>query len=122
MDSVGIANVIAQALTPLQLILLVLLGGVIYALYLLFKRVADIMDERAKVSEERNKALLNINERFDTYVKEHRHEHNKLDSMIGHLQSDTTELRRESTIIRDGQIRMEAKVDVLVEKYARREI
>jgi len=121
MDMLDVFKTVADRLPPTELFNLLVFAGVGYGFKVIFSRLTSIMDERAKVSEERNKALININKRFDTYVEEHRHEHNQIENRLSHLQSDMAEIRRDSASVRDSQIRIEAKMDVLLENRRKNE-
>jgi len=109
-----IASSIIDALTPLQIILLMLLLAIIYALYHSFKQISIIIKERAKVNDKRNRDFYDINAKFNTYVSEHRNEHNQMNNRLAHLQNEVAEIRKDSARVRDSQISIEAKLDVLL--------
>lgn len=119
MDFTELAIAIVKTLTPGELFYIVALATFGYGLYKAFKRISEIVVDRTKINDKRNRDFYNINSKFDTYVTEHRNEHNQLNNRLGHLQNEVTEMRKDTTAIRECQIRQDAKIDVILEKYIR---
>jgi len=116
----SLLKVIFEKIPPSEVLNILIFAGIFYAFYIVFSRLTKMMDDRAKVSEQHNRSLLEINKRFDTYVNEHQHLHNQVDNRLNHMNSELVEIRKDTTSVRDSQIRIEAKVDVLVEDRLRR--
>jgi len=85
----------------------------------MFAMITGIMRDRAKMAEKRDKQSLQYKQSFDTYVSEHRHEHNQMDNRLNHMNSELVEVRKDMTAVRDSQIRVETKLDILLENRIR---
>jgi len=106
-------------LSPLELLYLIPLAGMGYALNKMFAMIAGIMSDRVKMAEKRDKQSLQYKQSFETYVSEHRHEHNQMDNRLNHMNSELVEVRKDMTAVRDSQIRVETKLDILLENRIR---
>ena len=106
-------------LPPTELFNLAVFVGFAYLFKVVFTKFAAMMNDRAKTAEKRDKQSLQNKQAFETYVVEHRHEHNQVDNRLNHMNSELVEIRKDMTAVRDSQIRVETKLDILVENKFR---